>query len=206
MSTERPRPPFIARTIRKLSLVVILAWVALTLLVTFAVPPLERVGEEHSVPLAPQDAPSVKAMTGMGKAFKESDSDSFAMIVLEGQQPLGDRAHTYYRELVRELRNDPRHVEHVQDLWGDRLTAVGVEVPDVKGAYVHLNLSGNQGTTLAQETVTAVRQIIKQTPPPPGVEVHLTGPAALIPDMVRSGNDSLLKMTVIAGAIIFVVL
>jgi putative drug exporter of the RND superfamily len=206
MSTERPRPPFIARTIRRLSLVVILAWAALTLLVTFAVPPLERVGEEHSVPLAPQDAPSVRAMTGMGKAFKESDSDSFAMVVLEGQQPLGDQAHTYYRELVRELRNDPRHVEHVQDLWGDRLTAVGVESPDAKAAYVQLNLAGNQGTTLAQESVTAVRQIIKQTPPPPGVEAHLTGPAALIPDMVRSGNDSLLKMTLIAGAIIFVVL
>ncbi|MCV7442412.1 hypothetical protein AWB91_07510 [Mycobacterium paraense] len=206
MSTESPRRPFFARMIRKLSLVVILAWVALTLLVTFGVPPLERVGEEHSVPLAPQDAPSVRAMTSMGKAFKESDSDSFAMIVLEGQQPLGEDARTYYRELVRELRNDPRHVEHVQDLWGDRFTASGVESPDGKAAYVQLNLAGNQGTTLAQESVTAVRQIIKQKPPPPGVQVHLTGPAALIPDMVRSGNDSLLKMTLIAGVIIFVVL
>ncbi|ORW91847.1 hypothetical protein AWB92_16850 [Mycobacterium sp. IEC1808] len=206
MSTESQRPPFFARMIRRISLVVILAWVALTALVTFGVPPLERVGEEHSVPLAPQDAPSVQAMTSMGKAFKESDSDSFAMIVLEGKQPLGNDARTYYRELVRELRNDPRHVEHVQDLWGDRLTATGVESADGKAAYVQLNLAGNQGTTLAQESVTAVRQIIKQTPPPPGVEAHLTGPAALIPDMVRSGNDSLLKMTLIAGGIIFVVL
>jgi RND superfamily putative drug exporter len=206
MSTERPRPPFIARTIRSLSLLIILAWAALTLVVTFAVPPLERVGEQHSVPLAPQDAPSVQAMTSMGKAFKESDSDSFAMIVLEGQQPLGDDARTYYRKLIHELRNDTRHVQHVQDLWGDLLTAVGVQSPDGKAAYVQLNLAGNQGTALAQESVTAVRQIIKQTPPPPGVEVHLTGPAALIPDMVRSGNDSLLKMTLIAGVIIFVVL
>jgi RND superfamily putative drug exporter len=206
MSTERPRPPFIARMIRRLSLLIILAWAALTLIVTFAVPPLERVGEQHAVPLAPQDAPSVRAMIGMGKAFKESDSDSFAMVVLEGQQPLGDNARTYYRELVRKLSDDPRHVEHVQDLWGDRLTAVGVQSPDGKAAYVQLNLAGNQGTTLAQESVTAVRQILKQTPPPPGVEVHLTGPAALIPDMVRSGNDSLLKMTLIAGVIIFVVL
>ncbi|OBI10930.1 hypothetical protein A5712_10885 [Mycobacterium sp. E2327] len=206
MSTGSPRPPFFAWTIRRLSLLIILTWVGLTLVVTFAVPPLERVGEEHSVPLAPQDAPSVRAMTSMGQAFKESDSDSFAMIVLEGQQPLGDNVRTYYQKLVRELRNDTRHVEHVQDLWGDRLTAVGVQSPDGKAAYVQLNLAGNQGTTLAQESVTAVRQIIKRTAPPPGVEVHLTGPAALIPDMVRSGNDSLLKMTLIAGAIIFVVL
>lgn len=206
MSTEQPRPPVVARTIRRLTPFVILAWVALTLAVTFGVPPLEQVGEEHSVPLAPRDAPSVQAMTNMGKAFKESDSDSFAMVVLEGQRSLGDDAHAYYRQLVRELRNDPTHVEHVQDLWEDRLTAGGVQSPDGKAAYVQLNLAGNQGTTLAKESVAAVRNILKRTPPPPGVEVHLTGPAALIPDMQRSGDASLLKMALIGAVIIFVVL
>ena len=150
MSTERPRPPFIARTIRRFSLFVILAWVALTLIVTLAVPSLEQVGQEHSVSLSPQDAPSVQAMMRMGKDFKESDSDSFAMIVLEGQQPLGDDAHSYYAGLVRELRDDPKHVEHVQDLWGDRLTATGAQSADGKAAYVQLNLAGNQGTTLGR--------------------------------------------------------
>ncbi|HEX5444274.1 MAG TPA: RND family transporter [Pirellulales bacterium] len=206
MSTERPRPSSVARTIRRLAPFIILAWAALTLTVTFAVPPLEQVGEEHSVPLAPQDAPSVRAMMSMGKAFEESDSDSFAMIVLEGQQPLGDDARTYYRKLVRALRDDPRHVKHVQDLWGDRLTAAGVESPDGKAAYAQLNLAGNQGTALAKESVAAVRNIVKQAPPPQGVEVHLTGPAALIPDMQRSGDASLLKMALIGAVIIFAVL
>ena len=96
----------------------------------------------------PKDAPSVQAMTHMGKVFKESDSDSSAMIVLEGQQPLGDDAHQYYAELVRELRDDPKHVEHVQDLWGDRLTASSVQSPDGKATYVQLNLAGNQGDDL----------------------------------------------------------
>ena len=115
MSTERPRVPLLARTIRRLSVFIILAWVALTLLLTLAVPSLEHVGEEHSVPLAPQDAPAVQAMKQMGKDFKESDSDSFAMVVVEGQEPLGDDAHTYYAKLVRDLGADPKHVEHVQD-------------------------------------------------------------------------------------------
>ncbi len=206
MSTPLPRPPVVARTIRRLSPLIVLAWVALTLTVTLAVPPLEQVGEEHSVPLAPRDAPSVRAMMNMGKAFQESDSDSFAMILLEGKEPLGDDAHTYYRELVRELRNDPQHVEHVQDLWGDRLTAGGVQSPDGKAAYVQLNLAGNQGTRLAQDSVAAVRRIMQQTPPPQGVEVHLTGPAALIPDMQRSGDASLLTMALIGAVIIFAVL
>ena len=136
----------------------------------------------------PKDAPSVQAMTRMGKDFKESDSDSFAMIVLEGQQPLGDDAHTYYDGLVRELRNDPKHVEHVQDLWGDRLTAAGAQSPDGKAVYVQLNLAGNQGTTLGHESVAAVRNIVDRTPPPPGVKVYVTGPAALVSDMQHSGD------------------
>jgi putative drug exporter of the RND superfamily len=203
MSTERPRGPLLARTIRRLSVFIILAWVALTLIVTLAIPSLEHVGEEHSVPLSPQDAPSVQAMKRMGKDFKESDSDSFAMVVLEGQQQLGDDAHTYYAKLVRDLRADPKHVEHVQDLWGDRLTAAGAQSADGQAAYAQLNLAGNQGTTLGQESVAAVRDIVNRTPPPPGVKAYVTGPSALVTDMQHSGNKSILKITAITVAMIF---
>ena len=203
MSTERPRGPFLARTIRRLSVFIILAWVALTLIVTLAIPSLEHVGEEHSVPLSPQDAPSVQAMKRMGKDFKESDSDSVAMVVLEGQQRLGDDAHTYYAKLVRDLRADPKHVEFVHDLWGDRLTAAGAQSADGQAAYAQLNLAGNQGTTLGQESVAAVRDIVNRTPPPPGVKAYVTGPSALVTDMQHSGNKSILKITAITVAMIF---
>jgi putative drug exporter of the RND superfamily len=212
---ERARPPFIARTIRRFSPFIILAWLGLILIMTLAsvdwdwaaaVPSLEHVGQKHSVSNMPKDAPSVQAMTRMGKDFKESDSDSFAMVVLEGQQPLGDDAHQYYAGLVRELRNDPKHVEHVQDLWGDRLTATSVQSPDGKATYVQLNLAGNQGTPLGDESVAAVRNIVNRTPPPPGVKVYVTGQAPLVSDMQHSGNRSILKITVVTVAIIFTML
>jgi len=200
------RPPFIARTLRRSSVFVILGWLALTVVVTFGVPSLEDVGQEHSVSLAPQDAPAAKAMKRMGQDFKESDSDSFAMIVLEGQQPLGDDARSFYADLVHKLKGDSKHVEHVQDLWGDRLTATGVQSPDGKAAYVQLNLAGNQGTTLGEESVAAVRNIVDHTPPPPGVNAYVTGAAPLVSDMQNTGNNSILRITVAASAIIFVVL
>jgi len=206
MRTERPQPRFIARAIRRFSLLVVLAWVLLTLTVTLAVPSLEHVGREHSVPLSPADAPSVQAMTRMGHDFEESDSDSFAMIVLEGRQPLGDEAHAYYAELVRALRDDPRHVQHVQDYWSDRLTAAGAQSPDGKAVYVQLNLAGNQGTTLGDESVAAVRNIVARTPPPAGVKVYVTGAAPLVSDMQVSGNNSILKITVVTAVIIFTML
>ena len=110
------RTPFVARTIHRLSVLIILAWLALTVLVTVGVPSLEQVEKEHSVSLSPKDAPSIKAMQRMGEDFKESNSDALAMIVLESQHPLGDDAHKYYNQLLGQLANDPKHVEHIQDL------------------------------------------------------------------------------------------
>ncbi len=142
----------------------------------------------------------------MGKVFKESDSDSVAMIVLEGRQRLGDDAQTYYAGLVRQLRDDPKHVQYVHDLWGDRLTAEGAQSADGKAAYAQLSLAGNQGTTLGQESVAAVRDIVQRFKPPPGVAVYVTGPAVLVADMQHSGERSILKMTAISVALIFAIL
>jgi RND superfamily putative drug exporter len=215
MSTERPRPPLLARTIRRFSIFIILAWLAFIVLSNLAsvgwdwksaIPSLEQVGRQHSVSLMPKDAPSVQALTHMGKVFKESDSDSSAMVVLEGQQPLGDEAHAYYAELIRELRNDPKHVEHVQDLWGDRLTASSVTSLDGKATYAQLNLAGNQGTTLGDESVAAVRNIVDRIAAPPGVETYVTGQGPLASDMQHSGNNSILKITMVSVVIIFSVL
>src|ERR1700761_9723881 len=92
-SGEHTKPPFVPRTIHRLAVLIILVWLGIVVLVTVGIPPLEQVATQRSVSLSPKDAPSVQAMTLMGQRFKESDSDSFAMIVLEGQQRLGEDAH-----------------------------------------------------------------------------------------------------------------
>ncbi len=137
--------PLVARTIHRFSVLIILAWLAIAVIVTIGVPPLEQVEREHAVSLTPQDAPSVQAMTRMGEAFKESNSESVAVIVLEGEQPLGDDAHRYYDRLIRQLKDDPTHVQHIQDFWGDPLTAGAAQSADGKAAYVQLNLAGQLG-------------------------------------------------------------
>ncbi|WP_179475806.1 MMPL/RND family transporter [Mycolicibacterium vinylchloridicum] len=204
--TTPPSRPLIARSIRTLSPLIILAWVAITVYVTFFVPWLETVGRDHSVPMAPQDAPAVVAMHRMGDVFQESTSDSFAMLVMEGQQELGDDAHAYYDTLIRALKSDTKHVEHVQDLWGDRLTASGAQSKDGKAVYIQLNLAGNQGTTLGGQSINAVRSIVERTAPPPGIKVYVTGPAALVADMQHAGDHSMIKMTAVGGVIIFLIL
>ncbi len=72
-----------------------------------------------------------------------------------------------------------------------------------------LNLAGNQGTTLANDSVDAVRKVIdpNRNRPPPGVTAYVTGPAALSDDMHIIGNASLAKITLFTlGAIAIMLL
>ena len=197
---------FVAGPIHKLAVPIILGWLALALLVSVGVPPLEQVAKEHPVSLNTNDASSVRAMTRMGKVFKESDSDSTVVIVLEGDQPLGQDAHQYYGDLIRQLRADTKHVQHIQDFWGDPLTAAGAQSADGKAAYVQLNLVGDQGTSLSNQSVDAVRKIIERTPAPKGLKAHVTGLAAQAADIDRNVDKTVAKIVVTTVAVIFTML
>ena len=175
-------------------------------MVSIGVPPLEQVAKERAVSTSARDAPSVKAMARIGELFKESNTDSAAVIVLEGEQPLGDAAHQYYNNLIRQLNADAAHVQHVQDFWGDPLTAPGVQSADGKAAYVQLNLAGNQGEALAYQSVAAVRNIVQRTPAPDGVKAYVTGPTALSADINDSGDRTIIKITVATTVVIFIML
>jgi RND superfamily putative drug exporter len=200
------RAPWVARTIHRFSLPIILAWLAIIVILSIGVPSLDQVEKEHSVSLNPTDAPSFKATNRIQEDFKEANSGSLAMIVLEGQQPLGDDAHRYYDRLIRQLQDDPKHVQHIQNFWGDELTRGAAQSADGKAAYVQLDLAGHTGQPLGNESVEAVEHIVGQTPPPPGVKVYVTGPAALAVDMSHSGDRTIATITAVSIAVIFVML
>ena len=206
MSARRTGRPAFAAAVHKFAIPVILAWVGISLLVSLGVPPLEQVAKDRAVSLSAQDAPSFKAMARIGELFQESDTDSITMIVLEGEQPLGEAAHRYYEELVGQLNADSAHVQHVQDFWGDPLTAPGVQSADGKAAYVQLNLVGNLGEAKANESVDAVREIVNRIPSPPGVTVYVTGPTALSADMMQVGDRAIMKITLATVVVIAIML
>jgi RND superfamily putative drug exporter len=208
-NTRHEKRPVIAHSLRILALPIVLFWIVVAVGVNVIAPQLEIVGEAHAAPMAPEDAPSMVAMKRMGANFKEFNSNSTVMIVVEGQQALGPDAHRYYDEIIRKLRQDPEHIQHIQDFWGDTLTAAGAQSSDGKASYVMLNLAGEQGQTLANEGVQAVRKVIEDTKAPPGVQAYVAGPAALTNDLHLIGNASLKLITLftligIAGMLLVV--
>lgn len=200
--------PFVARTIHRFSIAIILAWLVTIGILNFCVPPLEQVEHERPASQNLTDVPSVTAAQRLNEDFGGSDqpgqsgAGGVATIVLEGQQPLGDDAHKYYDRLISQLRGDPKHVVHVQDFWGDELTSHAAQSADGKAAYVQVILTQTAGN----ESIEAVQRIVARTPAPPGVKAYVTGPAAIVADMSHSGDRTVATITVVSVAVIFITL
>ncbi|MCV7238865.1 MMPL/RND family transporter [Mycolicibacterium celeriflavum] len=196
----------VAKWIRRLAIPIIVGWVALIAVLNVTVPQLEVVGQMQSVSMSPSEAPSVIAMKRVGEVFEEFKSDSAAMIVLEGQQPLGDDARRYYNHLIDRLEADDAHVEHIQDFWGDPLTEAAAVSADGKAVYVQAYLAGNMGEALANESVEAVKKIVDGLPPPPGVQVYVTGGSALLADQQIASDRSVRIIEFVTFAVIITML
>src|SRR5690349_10372758 len=98
--TKRPALP---RFIRMFAIPIVLIWIVIVALLNTVVPQLEEVGKLRAVSMSPNDAPSLIATKHVGEKFEEYDTSSSVMIVVEGDEPLGPDAHTYYDNIVREL-------------------------------------------------------------------------------------------------------
>jgi RND superfamily putative drug exporter len=197
MSEHRARRPFVPRMVRVLAIPIIAFWALLAVSTNTFMPQVERVAEELAGPVVPHYAPSQRALLAIGAKFHESNSTSLAMIVLEANRPLGDVDHRYYDDLMRRFKQDPKHVQYVMDLWGKPITAAGAQSLDGKCAYVLLRLAGDIGQMQANESVSAVRNIVAKDPPPPGLKAYVSGAAPLAKDTVAIANSSLNNITIV---------
>lgn len=196
----------VVKWIRWLCVPIVLFWLVVAGITNALVPQLEVVGEAHNVALSSPDSPSLQAFKKIGEVFKEFDSDSAAMIVLEGDEPLGAEAHQFYDTLIQRVEQDHEHVQHVQDFWGDPLTAAGSQSSDGKAAYVQVFLVGNQGEAKSIASVDALREIVNSTPAPPGIKAYVAGPAPQVADQFEVGNEGTTKVTVLTVLVIAVML
>ncbi|MCV7380690.1 RND family transporter [Mycobacterium alsense] len=192
--------------VRVLAIPIIFFWALLAVSTNTFIPQVERVAEELAGSMVPHYAPSQRALLRIGEKFHESDSTNLTMLVLEANRPLGEADHRYYDDLVRRLKRDPEHVQYVMDLWGKPITAAGAQSVDGKAAYVLLRLAGDIGQMQANESVNAVRHIVANVAPPPGLKVYVSGAAPLASDTVAIANSSLNNITIVTVCLIVVML
>lgn len=202
----RVKRPFIPRVVRALAIPIIFFWGLLAVTTNTFMPQVERVAEELAGPMVPHYAPSQRALLHIGEKFQESDSTNLTMVVFEANRQLGDQDHRYYDDLMRRLERDTKHVQYVMDLWGKPFTAAGAQSVDGKCTYVLLRLAGDIGQIQANQSVDAVRDIIKKDTPPPGLKVYVSGAAPLASDTLAIANASLNNVTIVTIILIVVML
>ncbi|OBF13117.1 hypothetical protein A5730_00380 [Mycobacterium sp. ACS4054] len=206
LDEPRVKRPFIPRMVRAFAIPIILFWGLLAVTTNTFMPQVERVAEELAGPMVPHYAPSQRALLHIGEKFRESNSTNLTMVVFEANRPLGDADHRYYDDLMRRLQHDTKHVQYVMDLWGKPFTAAGAQSVDGKCTYVLLRLAGDIGQIQANQSVDAVRDIIKKDTPPPGLKVYVSGAAPLASDTLAIANASLNNVTIVTIILIVVML
>jgi len=203
---SKPHRPVIGHLVRILSVPIIVFWVLVAVGLGVLSPSLDAVADKHAVSLSPQSSPAFQSMMNIGKVFQQFDSDSTAMVVLEGQDKLGDSAHDYYNQIVAKLNADHKDVQNVQDFWSDPLTAAGSQSVDGKSAYVQVFLNGAQGTTPSHEAVAAIRDIVSSVPAPQGVKAYVAGNTVLNADTSVAGHKSMAMMALLSIGVIIIML
>ncbi|OBK19450.1 RND family transporter [Mycobacterium asiaticum] len=206
MSEHRAKRPFIPRAVRALAIPIIVFWALVAITTNTFMPQVEKVAEELAGPMVPHYAPSQRSMLRIGEKFRESTSTSLTMVVFEANRPLGDQDHRYYDDLMRRLKRDTKHVQYVMDLWGKPITSAGAQSVDGKATYVLLRLAGDIGQIQANESVDAVRDIVKKDEPPPGLKVYVSGAAPLASDTLTIANASLNNVTIVTIFLIIAML
>jgi RND superfamily putative drug exporter len=207
VTEPRVKRPFLPRMVRIFAVPIIAFWALLAVTTNTFMPQVEKVAEELAGPMVPHYAPSQRALLHIGEKFHESNSTNLTMIVFEANgRQLGDQDHQYYDDLMRRLKADPKHVQYVMDLWGKPFTAAGAQSVDGKCTYVLLRLAGDIGQIQANQSVDAVRDIIKKDTPPAGLKVYVSGAAPLASDTLSIANASLNNVTIVTILLIIVLL
>ena len=202
-ASSRPR---FARFLYACSLPVIVIWLLIAGSLNIVVPQLESTVTEHAQSFLPDEASSVQALVKMGEYFGGGGSNNFVYVLMEGDEPLGPDARTYYNDLLAALTADTEHVNSAMDLWSNPDLAPAAQSSDGHVAYVLVNLAGNMGTALAMESTQSARDPVAASTPPPGIDVHVTGPSAVVNDEMVAINDSIILLVSVCALLVGAVL
>lgn len=196
----------IARLTARYAVVIVGLWLLAAAIANLAVPQLERVVDAHARSFMPPGAPSAVAASRAAQLFNQTPSNNFVYVVLERDQRLTPPDRQFYDAMTTSLGSDQRHVYAVTDLWSQPATAAGAQSADGKAVSVMVRLAGMLGTAQARDSVNAVRGTVQKFAPPPGLEVHVTGPGATIVDEFSAIDRQMLGITAATIGLILLLL
>ncbi len=173
-------------------------------IINTAVPQLEAVVADSSLPFIPENAEAVQTFEAMDEAFGNGKTKSILYVVAERDGGLTDTDREYVKGLVPRL-DDHADVSSIQDVDSSPLLFESLTSKDAEAVYFQVGISGDTGAPTAIRQIESVRDVVHEDPPT-GLEVAVTGYPTTISDMSHEAESSLAVITVAIVVMITIIL
>ena len=169
-----------------------------------AIPQLEDVVADSSLPFIPENAPAVQTFEAMDEAFGNGKTKSILYIVAERDGGLSDADHDYVKGLVSQLE-EVDYVSSIQDVHANQILFDSLISEDEEAVYFQVGIIGETGAPSAIRQIDSVRDTVHRDPPD-GLDVAVTGYPTTISDMAHETENSLAIITIAIIVMITIIL
>ena len=173
-------------------------------LVNVAVPQLEEIVADSSLPFIPENAEANTTFEAMDEAFGEGNTKSILYVVAERDGGLTEADRRFVKDLVPRL-DDNHYVSSVQDVTANEELFNSLVSKDGDAVYFQVGISGDTGAPVANRSIDKIRDIVHDDPPT-GLDVAVTGYPTTIADMSHATEASLATITIAIVIMITVIL
>ncbi len=172
--------------------------------VNVAVPQLEEVVADSSLPFIPENAEAVQTFEAMDQAFGNGKTKSILYVVAERDGGLTEADREYMKGLVPRLEGD-EYVSSIQEIDANPTLYDSLTSKDGDAVYFQVGIIGDTGAPAAIRQIEQVREVVHDDPPG-GLDVAVTGYPTTISDMSHEAETSLTIITIVIIGLITIIL
>ncbi len=187
----------LGRLMLRFRFIVLALWLIAALWMATQAPVLRDVAISEQMEFLPEDVPSMQAQKILSQAFEEEGSQGSAILVFSNPDGLSQADNAYARHLTAWLTSpDGPHVIHdVSSIFNRPGTEALFVSPDATTMLVSVGFSSGPLDVATTEAVKAIRRAIADSPPPQGLDIHLSGMSAISVDQRTATIESVDRTT-----------
>ncbi|HET6152972.1 MAG TPA: MMPL family transporter [Marmoricola sp.] len=203
------RPNGVIRAILRIPALTFGLWIVLGAAGMLFLPSVDHVVASQSNASLPTDAPTLKALSTMDKAFGSGDSKAYVFVVMEDNKDgLTVNDNAAYSDIVTRLKARPAYVSEVQDYLTNADAKKALVSKDGKATYIPVGLTAELGTVQSIDQVKWVRSQVQAAAKESHAEanVSVAGDPANLIDMTQLATSANTSAGVYSMALLFIVL
>jgi putative drug exporter of the RND superfamily len=197
--------------ILRFKFLIVAVWVLAAIWMVTQAPLLKNVAVSETSEFLPATSPSMQAQAALSKAFPDQSGAGSATLVVSRAGSLTDADNAYAKALADWLASPaaPKEMHNVTSLFNNPGTESLFLSPDRSTMLINVGLTSGPEEQATIDAIGSVRQHIKDSAPPQGLGVNVTGTSSISSDQrlaLFAGVDRTALVTVLLVIIILLLI